>query len=96
MRLIPLALALIVMGVDGPHSPLMNAVREGDKVALRSLLQKKVDVNAAEPDGATALLWASYKDDLESADLLIRASAKVNAANDLGVTPLWPASENGS
>jgi ankyrin repeat protein len=96
MRLIPLALVLIVMGVDGPHSPLINAVRDGDKVALRSLLQKKVDVNAAEPDGATALLWASYKDDLESADLLLRTGAKVNAANDLGVSPLWPASENGS
>ena len=30
------------------------------------------------------------------ADLLIRAGAKVNAANDLGVTPLWTASQNGS
>jgi ankyrin repeat protein len=29
-------------------------------------------------------------------DLLIRAGAKVNAANDLGVTPLWLASQNGS
>ncbi len=27
---------------------------------------------------------------------LIKAGAKVNAANDLGVTPLWMASENGS
>ena len=37
-----------------------------------------------------------YRDDLESADLLIRAGAKVNAANDLGATPLWIASQNGS
>ena len=63
---------------------------------LRALLQKKADVNAAEADGTTALHWASYRDDLESADLLIRAGAKVNAANDLGVTPLWAASQNGS
>ena len=41
-------------------------------------------------------LWAAYHDDLESADLLIRAGAKVNSATDLGVTPLWQASENGS
>ena len=33
---------------------------------------------------------------MESADLLIRAGANVNAANDLGVTPLWTASLNGS
>src|SRR5579863_4831013 len=49
-----------------------------------------------EADGTTPLHWASYRDDLASADRLIRAGAKVNAANDLGVTPLWPASENGS
>ena len=49
-----------------------------------------------KPDGTTALHWASYRDDGESADLLIRAGAKVNAANDLGATPLWTASVNGS
>ena len=49
-----------------------------------------------KPDGTTALHWASYRDDLESADLLIRAGANVNAANDLGATPLWTASLNGS
>ena len=41
-------------------------------------------------------MWASYKDDGEIADLLIRAGANVNAANDLGATPLWAASQNGS
>jgi ankyrin len=63
---------------------------------LRALLQKGVDVNTTEADGTTALHWASYKDDVESADLLIRAGARVNAANDLGATPLWTASLNGS
>jgi uncharacterized protein len=96
LRLIPVGLAFLVMGVDGPYSPLIQAVKDGDKVALRALIQKKVDVNAPEPDGTTALHWASYRDDVESADLLLRAGAKPNAANDLGVTPLWPASENGS
>ena len=95
-RLLPVALVVLLLGADTPHSPLINAVKDGDKVALRALLQKKVEVNATEPDGTTALHWASYRDDVESADLLIRAGAKVNAANDLGVTPLWPACENGS
>jgi ankyrin repeat protein len=82
--------------VAGSSLPLVDAAKDGDKATLRSLLQKKVDVNATEGDGSTALHWASYRDDLESADLLIRAGANVNAANDLGVTALWTASENGS
>jgi len=60
------------------------------------MVRADVDVNAAQPDGSTPLLWASYKDDLAAADRLIRAGANVNAANDLGVTPLWTASQNGS
>src|SRR5215510_16219932 len=75
---------------------LSDAVKNGDKEALRSLLQKGANVNATEGDGATALHWAGYRDDLEAADLLIRAGAKVNAANDLGATPLWTACQNGS
>jgi len=88
--------AAVLMGASGGRPPIADAARNGDKDTLRALLQKKVDVNAAEADGTTALHWASYRDDVESADLLIRAGAKVNAANDLGATPLWTASLNGS
>jgi uncharacterized protein len=92
--LIPL-LALTLLGAaDGPG--LIDAAKNADKAAVRALVQKKTDVNAAEADGTTALHWASYRDDLETVDLLIRAGAKVNAATDLGVTPLWNASQNGS
>jgi ankyrin repeat protein len=53
-------------------------------------------VNAAQPDGATALAWAAHSNDLETAELLIRAGANVNAANDYGVTPLSLACTNGN
>ena len=88
------AFAASLLAADRP--PLLDAARNGDTDALRALLQKKVDVNAAEADGSTALHWASYRDDPESAGLLIRAGAWVNAVTDLGVTPLWTASQNGS
>jgi ankyrin repeat protein len=85
-----------LLAADGLRPSIIEAAKDGDKAALRALIQKKADVNASDPDGSTALHWASYRDDVETTDLLIRAGAKVNAANDLGVTPLWPAAENGS
>ncbi len=51
---------------------------------------------ARSHDGATALLWAAHWNDLETADLLIRAGANVNAANDLRTTPLSLACTNGN
>jgi ankyrin repeat protein len=83
-------------GYAADRSALLDAARNADTAAVRSLLQKKADVNVAEEDGTTPLHWASYRDDVGSADLLIRAGANVNATNDLGVTPLWSASLNGS
>ena len=92
--LVAVGYIVTVRAADG--TPLIDAARNADAGALRSLLKQRVDVNAATADGTTALHWASYRDNVESADLLIRAGAKVNAANDLGATPLWTASMNGS
>src|SRR2546428_4065495 len=77
-------------------SDLADATMKGDKQAVRSLLQKKADVNAAQVDGTTALHWAVRADDLETADLLIRAGANVSAANRDGVTPMRLAATNGN
>ena len=87
--------ALMAADVGG-RPPLVEAARSGDQAAVRAQLQKKADVNLTEGDGSTALLWASYRNDIETADLLLRAGAKPNGANDLGVTPLWAAGENGN
>lgn len=74
---------------------IVEAAKVGDREAMRALVAARVDVNAADHDGTTALHWVSYHDDLEGARLLIAAGANVNAANDLGATPLWIACENG-
>ena len=79
-----------------PDLRLVNAVRHDDREAVRALLQEQVDVNLPQPDGATALHWAAYLDDLETADLLLGAGATADATNELGVTPLYLACENGS
>jgi ankyrin repeat protein len=75
---------------------LLNAARRNDPKAVQALIGQKVDVNLRQPDGATALHWAVHWDDVAMADLLIRAGAAVNAAEEGGVTPLSLASANGS
>lgn len=76
---------------------LVEAAQERDQDAVRSLLaQENVNVNEAQPDGATALHWMVHWDNLETAELLIGAGADVHAANDNGATPLWLASTNGN
>ena len=79
-----------------PRPEIVDAAKRGDQATLRSLIEKRANVNAADNDGTTALHWASYHNDLEAAALLIKAGARVNAANDLGATPLWTAAQNGS
>src|SRR5437899_7295997 len=54
---------------------LIEAVKNGDIAAVRSLLDQHFDVNAAQPDGATALTWAAERDVIETADLLIQSGA---------------------
>jgi ankyrin repeat protein len=80
----------------GVEHQLADAAERRDRVALERLLKQKVDVNAPQPDGATALHWAAHWDDLDAVDRLLRAGADVNAANDHRVTPLALACENGS
>ena len=81
---------------------LIDTVKNRDIASVRALLkerpapQVKIDVNASQGDGATALHWAAHRDDLAIADLLIRSGARANAANDLGVTPLHLACTNRS
>ncbi len=77
-------------------SAVADAAMNRDLQALRSLLKQKADVNAPQPDGATALHWAVQTDNLEAADLLLTAGANVKAQNRFGVTPLGIACINGS
>ena len=90
---IALTLALPAL-TEGAASPLADAARQQDRAAIRALIKQKGDVNTPQPDGATALHWATHWDDMESVELLLSAGAAVNARNDYGVTPLSLAAEN--
>ena len=61
---------------------------------VRALIKQRVDVNVPQGDGSTALHWAVHLDDASTADLLMLAGARVNAADDTGATPLFLACTN--
>ena len=82
--------------VQAQDTRLVEAVKLQDRVAVDAFLTDQVDANIAQPDGATALHWASYHDDLGLVELLLDAGAKIDAVNDYGITPLSLACENGA
>ncbi|WP_240907074.1 ankyrin repeat domain-containing protein [Paludisphaera rhizosphaerae] len=99
MRSIVTVLAMVLLSTDSSAaeagSALADAAERGDRAAVRRLLDRGEDVGQAQPDGMTALHWAAYLDDLETATLLIRAGADAGAANRFGVKPLPLACESG-
>jgi ankyrin repeat protein len=77
-------------------APLADAAEALDIAAVRALLDDGAKVNAAQPDGMTALHWAAYHDDAAMAKLLLDHAADAKVANRYGVTPLSLACTNGN
>jgi len=75
---------------------LADAVMKGDRDVVRTLIQQKTDVNAAQVDGMTALHWAVRQNDVEMVQSLLKAGAKADSATRYGVTPIYIASLNGN
>jgi uncharacterized protein len=94
--MIPSLIASILLFAAGADVRLPEAAMKRDTAAIRALLQQKVDVNAPGKDGTPALHWVVRVDDLETAQLLIRAGADVKFADRYGVTPLYLACSNGN
>ena len=75
--------------------PLVQAAKAADSEAVRALLAQRVDVDAPEADGTTALHWAAYQGDIDTARLLVDAGANVAQVNRYGVTALSLAAGRG-
>jgi len=89
------AVLAITANLAAAGSDIADAAMRGDRAEVRTLLQKKTDVNVPQADGATAMQWAAYRGDLEMARMLIAAGADVKKPNRNGSTPLWLDSVNG-
>jgi len=90
-----MAASITVMLRADQKASVAAAAQANNLPALRALILKKADVNAAQSDGATALLWAAYNDNVDMANALVAAGAKVDAPNHYGVTPLLQAATTG-
>jgi gamma-glutamyl phosphate reductase len=66
-------LAVAGVAVSSSAPTLVEAVRAGNRDAVRALLRSKTDVNAAEPDGTTALHYAVQADAVVTTKLLLKA-----------------------
>ena len=94
-------LVIISLGVAGAAGAadepvLADAAEQGHAALIRTLLHDGADVNAAQVDGMTALHWAVYHDDADTARLLVRSGAEVDVKNRYGVPPLSLAATNGN
>jgi ankyrin repeat protein len=97
--LFPALLATAILGAARLYaagSEIADAAMKHDGAQVRSLIERKADVNAPQVDGTTALHWAVQADDSAMADLLIGAGAKVAARTREGVLPMQLAALNGS
>jgi ankyrin repeat protein len=92
-----LATLVFTATLAGAGDPrIIETVKSGNVDAVRALLKERVDVNARQGDGATALHWAVHRNDEGMVDLLLRAGAKPDLADDTGATPLYLACVNRS
>jgi ankyrin repeat protein len=88
-----LAVVLLAGAVPPADSPLLDATKQGDVVAVRSLLAEGADPNVAQGDGLTALHVAAQEGNLEIAEVLLDAGARIEAQTRIGgYTPLHLAS----
>jgi ankyrin repeat protein len=76
---------------------LLDAAESGDHAAAMRLVSGKgANVNVADADGSTAIMYASANGDIELVRALIKAGANVKLKNQLGTSALTEASIIGS
>jgi ankyrin repeat protein len=86
--LLTIGSVLLTLDSARADSTLADAIQQGDSRAAQALLVAGANVNDAQNDGSTPLLWAVYQvDEALVADLLGR-EAEPDRANNFGATPL--------
>jgi uncharacterized protein len=89
-----ITIGLLILGnVARAETPLVEVIKAGDRSKALQLIAKGANVNAAQLDGSTPLLWAAYQVDMELVKALLARGAKAEVRNSLGATPLLEAAK---
>lgn len=78
---------------DNATPALVNAAESQQPTLALSLIDHGANVNAAAPDGTTALMWAIHYDEVPVIERLIKAHADVRAVNDYGASAMSEAAK---
>lgn len=87
------ALSLLACTTAFAESPLADLIEAGDTRGALELINSGADVNAAQNDGSTPLLWAVYQVNADLVAALLRREANPNAVNNFGSSPLGEAAK---
>jgi ankyrin repeat protein len=93
-RLVGFVAGLLVGGYAVAHSPLLQALQDGDEVRAARLIGAKAPVNERDDTGATPLMWAAQRSNIELTRRLLEAGASPNLSDFDHLGPLQIAIEN--
>ena len=84
---------VLAQAQQAPAAPkdLATLIQAGETKLALEQIQAGADVNRAQPDGTSPLIWAVDRTEYEIAEALIAKKADVNATNEFGATPLTDA-----
>lgn len=85
-----LILAQAVLAQVAPKD-LPTAIQSGAAKQALEMIRAGADVNQAQGDGTTPLIWAVNRQDYETAEALLGKKANPNAGNEFGALPLLEA-----
>jgi uncharacterized protein len=88
-----LAQALLAQAQQAQNASkdLSTLIQAGQTKLALDQIKAGADVNRAQPDGTSPLIWAVDRTEYEIAEALIAKKADVNATNEFGVMPLTDA-----
>ena len=81
------------LAAETKNLSLVDAAKQGDREAVRALLNGPAAKNVAGAASA-ALIWAAERNDAQMVDLLLNAGADAKAVNEYGATALYAAAAN--